>query len=264
MTVRLRLGGEAAAREAALDFLHVQADVLGVEERDDAIEVWLAAAPPVGLDDFAVTVTPLPITDDLFAHTGLEHDAPVLVAPDLCVRPPWVDSPPGFTGVELVVPRGSAFGSGEHASTRAALLALHRAWPGPVDTLIDVGTGSGILALYGHRRGARRCIACDIESPAARAARDLVPGLHATCSGPEVFALTADLLVANMTAAELGATLPELRRLWLGRGLFVLSGLRGPAQVEGCLAAQRAAGFGAPARLDVDEFTALWWTAARG
>lgn len=264
MTVRLLLRGDAADREAALDLLHVQADVLGVEERADALEVWLAADPPAALAAFAVAVEVLPITPDLFAHTGREHDVPVLVAPDLCVRPPWVERPAGFVGVDVVVPRGSAFGSGEHASTRAALLALHRAWPARVDTLLDVGTGSGILARYGATRGARRCFACDIERPAARAAADLVPGLRAVCGGPEVFSLSVDLLVANMTAAELAATLPELRRLWCGRGLFVLSGLRGATQVDACLAAQHAHGFGPPQRLDVDEFTALWWTAARG
>jgi ribosomal protein L11 methylase PrmA len=264
MPVRLLLRGTPPALEAALDVLHVQAEVLGVEERDGACEVWLERPAPDAVARLgAVAVSELPITADLFAHTGLEHDAPVLVAPDLCVRPPWVVAPAGFVGTQLVVPRGSAFGSGEHASTRAALLALHAAWPPrTVDVLVDVGTGSGILALYGAQRGARALFACDIEGPAARAAAELVPGLGVACGGPEVLAVAADVLIANMTAAELAATLPELVRLWRRTELFVLSGLRGDAQVEDCCAALRRFGFGTPARRDVEAFTALTWRGA--
>jgi ribosomal protein L11 methyltransferase len=211
-----------------------------------------------------VILVALPVTPDLFGHTGRETDAPILVAEDLCVRPPWVPGPAGFAGIELVVPRGVGFGSGEHGSTRAALAALHGAWPQrTVARLVDVGTGSGILAAYGRARGALAIVACDIELDAVRAARDLVSGLAVVCGGPEVLAIEADIVVANMTAAELEATLASLRRLCAPLGLLVVSGLRIGTPEQAFTARATAAGL-APTgrRVECEGFAALVFTAA--
>jgi ribosomal protein L11 methylase PrmA len=215
------LRGAAAAD--ALDWLHVHASVLGAVEGDDAITVWLAgelpALPFAGLAVREIAVRPEDLT-----ITGLEHDAPILVAADLMVRPPWVERPEGFAGVELVVPRGAAFGSGEHASTRAALRCLHRSWDAPA-SLADVGTGSGILALYAAVRGCGGLQACDIDAPSVAAARELLPQARVALGGPELLQ-PADAVVANMTADELHASLPALLGLWRRTHVFVLGGLR--------------------------------------
>ncbi|MFN9706552.1 MAG: 50S ribosomal protein L11 methyltransferase, partial [Planctomycetota bacterium] len=136
-------GPDAAA---ALDWLHVHADVQGALEGDDALTVWLAGPLPA-LPFGGVAVRELAADPQAAAITGLEADRPIVVADDLLVRPPWVERPADFVGVELVVPRGGAFGSGEHGSTQAALRCLHAMWDAP-PTFADVGTGSGILALY--------------------------------------------------------------------------------------------------------------------
>ena len=157
-------GPDAAA---ALDWLHVHADVQGALEGDDALTVWLAAAMPA-LPFAGVAARELAVDPQAAAVTGLEADRPILVADDLMVRPPWVERPAGFAGVELVVPRGGAFGSGEHGSTQAALRCLHALWDAP-PTFADVGTGSGILALYARARGCPRIAACDIEAASVAA-----------------------------------------------------------------------------------------------
>src|SRR5688500_18810762 len=99
------LRGAAAAD--ALDWLHVHADVLGALEGDEAITVWLDGALPE-LPFRAVTMHEIELDATAPAVTGLEHDAPIVVADDLLVRPPWVERPAGFRGIELVVPRGGA------------------------------------------------------------------------------------------------------------------------------------------------------------
>ena len=110
-------GADAAM---ALDWLHVHADLQGVMEEDLAITVWLAGElPTLPFADLAVRELPVDATQP--PVTGLEQDTAILVAGDLLVRPPWVERPAGFAGIELLVPRGNAFGSGEHASTQAAL-----------------------------------------------------------------------------------------------------------------------------------------------
>ena len=170
-----RLHGATAALEVALDQLHVAGEVQALVEGVGAWEVrYVGALPPLA----GVRVEPRP--DDGVAVTGLEADAPVFVTDQLLVRPPWVAAPPGFTGLELVVPRANAFGSGEHGSTQAALRLLHEHWVDGTAAAVDVGTGSGILALYAQRRGCPRVAACDIDPDAVAAARELLPGADVT------------------------------------------------------------------------------------
>jgi hypothetical protein len=222
VSVRVRafvISGPRAAE--ALDWLHVHAEVLGAIEQEDSVTVWLASdLPPLPQSGLAVREVAAggpPVT-------GLEHDAPILVADDLLVRPPWVERPPHFAGIELVVPRGNAFGSGEHGSTKAALRCLHRVWDAP-GSFADVGTGSGILALYAVTRGCPDVQACDIDPHAVAAARELLPGARVHLGGATTLA-PASCLVANMTAAELASEMTAMLALWTRRSTLVLGGMR--------------------------------------
>lgn len=253
-----RLRGRAAAQ--ALDWLHVHADVRGAVEADapaaaradaeadacaeaDAraeaeveITVWLAGPlPPL---PFALQVDELPAAIANQQASGREGDRAILVADDLLVRPPWVPLPPQFRGLDLVVPRGAAFGSGEHGSTQATLLCLHACWPGRCRSFADVGTGSGILALYAARRGAGRLLACDVDAAAVAAARELLPAAEVVLGGPEALPAAADLVVANLAAAELLAALPAIRGRWTGQAPLVLGGIR-RGEADAVLAAVR-------------------------
>jgi ribosomal protein L11 methylase PrmA len=245
--------GQAAAE--ALDWLHVHADVQGAIEGDDRVTVWLAGELPA-LPFRGLAVRELAVTAADLQITGLEHDAPILVADDLLVRPPWVARPAGFHGVELVVPRGAAFGSGEHASTQAALRCLHAQWDSPA-SVADVGTGSGILALYASVRGCRDLQACDVEAPSVAAARELLPAARISLGGPETLA-RADCVIANLTAAELHAAMPAVLGCWTRRSALVLGGMRAN-EVDGVV--QRVALL--PCHVEVREaFTALAFRAA--
>lgn len=231
MTRRLLLRGAPAPLAAALDRLHVACDVRGVIERDGEVEVWLDGAVPGGPEP-GVERVELPLDERTW--TGFEEDAVIVVAPDLIVRPPWVGPPAGFAGVDLVVPRGMAFGSGEHGSTQAALCALRACWPDPPPaTFADVGTGSGILALYARHRGAGAILACDVERESVAAARALVPGAEVRLGRPQVLGVGgADLVVANLDARQLGADLDAILGVWRRIAPLVLSGMR-PGEVDG-------------------------------
>ncbi len=248
------LTGPGAA--AALDWLHVHAEVLGVVEEDERIVVWIEGSLPEL--PIHVGVRELPVDPAAAACTGLEHDAPIRVADDLLVRPPWVDRPADFRGVELVVPRGAAFGSGEHGSTQAALRCLHALWDGS-PSLVDVGTGSGILALYAAVRGCRRLAGCDIDLPSVRAARELLPSAQFVHGGPDRLEPAA-AVVANMTGDELTAAMPEILRLWTGAGPLVLGGLRAH-EVE---PVARLVGLPPAHRETVGDFTSLGFRRTAG
>lgn len=223
-------GADAAL---AVDWLHVHAAVDGVLEDGDAQVVWLAQPLPALPESMSVHVSERVVRPEDHHVTGLENDAAILVADDLLVRPPWVERPDAFDGIELVVPRGAAFGSGEHDSTKAALVVLHRGWT-DADSVADVGTGSGILALYAHVRGAARIEACDIDGPSVAAARELLPAADVRLGGPDLLQPCA-FVIANMTGTELGAALPDILSIWTRGRDLILSGMR-EHEVDGLVA----------------------------
>jgi ribosomal protein L11 methylase PrmA len=219
--------------EIAVDWLHVNAQVEGVLEEQDARVVWLPGALPELPGELQVTVEERMVRAEDYHVTGLENDIAIVVTEDLLVRPPWVERPTGFTGTELIVPRGGAFGSGEHDSTKAALVIMHRGWSA-APSMADVGTGSGILALYAKVRGCERIEACDIDEPSVIAARELLPDANVHVGGAEHMQ-SCDLVVANMTGSELRGSLVSILAIWTRAKDLILSGMRAH-EVDGLVA----------------------------
>jgi ribosomal protein L11 methyltransferase len=140
------------------------------------------------------------------------------------------DGVPPRGRIALRLPASRAFGTGAHASTRLALTALEdEALEGR--TLLDVGTGSGVLALAAAAFGIRRAVGLDTDPEAVFVAREnlrrhafggrvgLYVGSLAACAGQ------FDLVVSNMLADEI---LPEARGLMAKvrrRGRVIVSGV---------------------------------------
>ena len=225
MTV-FRVVGAEPALTAALDSIHIHCEVLGVVEGDGEFTVAIGQArlPPIS----GVRIEAL---DASAPHaTGLEHDHAIQLAPDLLVRPPWVPAPSAFSGIQLVVPRAMAFGSGEHDSTQSALLAMHRFWRVEWVSCCDVGTGSGILLAYAGARGCLGLSGCDIEAESVAAAQELVPNAVIVLGGPHALPSRRDghdVVLANLALHELSPALDTVLALWNRRGILVLAGTRG-------------------------------------
>lgn len=202
----------------------MHSDIQGVLEEPECQVVWLTGALPTLPDTMQVSIVERIVREQDLHITGLEDDAAIHITDDLLVRPPWVDKPEGFSGTELIVPRGGAFGSGEHDSTKALLTVMHRIWPNPA-SLADCGTGSGILALYAHVRGCPRIEACDIHEPSVIAARDLLPGANVHVGGAATMA-PCDMVLANMTGTELTDSLTAILSIWTRKHPLILSGMR--------------------------------------
>lgn len=218
---RFRVSGPPRALELALERIHVWNEVHGVLVEESGFEVYVDGRLP---ELSGVTISPLPVVTDW--PTGREHDEPMYVGDSIMVRPPWVPSPPDFEGVELVVPRAMAFGSGEHASTRAALAVMEKVVTDSVGCLADVGTGSGILARYAQLRGCQVIAACDIDRDSVVAAGELLSDVQVMEGGPDTIRGQFDCVVANMRAAEILDCLAVILELWNRSGPLVLSGLR--------------------------------------
>lgn len=117
---------------------------------------------------------------------------PVRVGP-LWVGPPWEE--PDLDALPVVVDPGPAFGTGSHSTTRLCLeLLLDR----PRTSLLDLGCGSGILAIAAAKLGFAPVIAMDVDPDAVAAARE-----NTSKNGVEVAIERGDFLVDELPRADL-------------------------------------------------------------
>jgi ribosomal protein L11 methyltransferase len=145
---------------------------------------------------------------------------PLEVAPGVVIAPPWEPRPGA-----LIIEPGAAFGTGQHPTTLACLQAVARhAQPG--QSLLDVGCGTGVLAILGASLGMTATgVDCDpaaVQASWDNARRNDLPCSFGTRSA-RVLTGRYDLVVANIYAEELVRLASDLRRL-TGRRL-VLAGI---------------------------------------
>lgn len=174
------------------------------------------------------------LDDHDWATEWRQHFPPFRVGKRLVIHPSWVDWQACGDEVVLTLDPGQAFGTGTHATTSLCLdaLAEHFAGEQPPDTILDVGTGSGILAMAAAALGAKQVLANDIDPEARRIARDnisrnrLEDRVTVTDAALEDISGAYDLVLANILAAENMRLADRLvTRLTPGVGRLVLSGI---------------------------------------
>lgn len=177
-----------------------------------------------------ISGTPLPAVD--WVAIARRHHRPLTVGRRLLVAPPWDVPDPGDRELLIIEP-GMAFGTGQHATTRGCLEAIeellgagHR-----IDTALDVGTGSGLLAIALARLGVGRVVALDVDPavlPLARANQAANGASDVRLAGGTVACLAGrfDLVVANLLADVIVAEAEGLAGVVGRRGRLILSGLR--------------------------------------
>jgi ribosomal protein L11 methyltransferase len=173
---------------------------------------------------------------------------PFCVGRTLYLAPEWDESPAPKGRYRLTVHPGLALGTGAHAATQLALMALedHMRMG---ESVLDVGTGSGILAEAAMLLGAGKAVGCDIDGDAVAIARrnlttDGVSPRVFTGSLRSVKDAAVDLLVANINAETHAMLAAEYARV--ARRAVIVSGyeLRDEERVVRAMTAQglRAAG----------------------
>ena len=155
--------------------------------------------------------------------------------------------------IAIEIEAGQAFGTGHHGTTIGCLIAIEReAKTRPILNALDIGTGSGVLAIALARQAKARVLASDIDPVATRVANENVRlnGVAATVRiviaaglNGRAFAERApyDLVVANILAGPLAALAPAIRRHVAPGGTVILSGLL-PEQRARIVATYRSTG----------------------
>ena len=172
---------------------------------------------------------------------------PERVTPGLMIHPAWESGPAPPDCRLLRIDPGPAFGTGGHATTRMCLRAMETV-PVTGKPLLDVGTGSGILAMYGAILGAGPVVAVDIDPEALRWAKQnlRLNGLErsVSLSGNPVEKLKGvfSLITANLVLDQIRKLMPHFSRLTLPGGRIILSGIL-KEQVPGVTAISKMHGF---------------------
>ena len=151
-----------------------------VEHADGSVEYAVYGAPGelpalpalrAAAGEALVEVTTTELPDD-WADRWREFHQPVIVGGRVLIRPPWSGPVPAAGGVpiEVVIDPGQAFGTGAHATTRLCLELLLEVTPG--GPLLDVGCGSGVLAIAAAKLGFAPVIAVDNDRAGVAATAD--------------------------------------------------------------------------------------------
>jgi ribosomal protein L11 methyltransferase len=250
----LAIGLDPEAADPVTNFLW-EAGATGVVEEGAEAPVRLRAFFPPGSDPDAVasrlgrylddlrglalpvgpgTVEVAPVAEEAWAEAWRAHFRPLRVGRRLLVAPPWeVPVPDAEDCVLVVIEPGRAFGTGGHATTRGCLELIERALDRQaVGHALDVGTGSGILAIAAARLGVPGVTALDIDPDAVAAARanaernGVAARLRVALDGVETWpGPPAPLVVANLLGATLVSLASALGRCCAAPGRLVAGGL---------------------------------------
>ena len=197
-------------------------------ERDRA-----AAALRVDFPD--ATIESVDVPDENWAARSQASLHAVRVG-NIVITPPW-DVPAGLENkthptddMVIVIQPSMGFGTGHHATTRLCIDALQRMTVAG-RTVLDAGTGSGVLAIAASLLGASRSVGIDDDADAITAAREnleLNPEAEATLLVADLRAAdvgSADIVIANLTGGLLIAAAPALQEFVARDGSLILSGL---------------------------------------
>ena len=160
------------------------------------------------------------------------HFHPLRIGKRTVVRPPWENYQSLEGEVVIQIDPGMAFGTGHHPTTRMCLEEVERLVE-PDMRVLDVGTGSGVLAILAAGLGASRVLAMDLDPDAIKDARrniringmtGRVQVLQGTLPNDKVEPGTNDLVVANISALAIFQLAHELVKATRSGGRIIASG----------------------------------------
>ncbi len=208
-------------------------------------------APGVDLGKLEVQVSGLENED--WAENWKKSYKPFRLGKHIVIKPGWEEYSPDTGDKIITIDPGLAFGTGTHETT-GMCVALVEENVRPGMTAMDIGTGTGILAIAAAHMGAKSVLASDIDEMAVKVAKENVEinGFSSviTCKAGnllEVAKEPADVVIANIIADVIINICADVRAFVKPGGVFICSGIAKERE-EDTVSALKKAGYG---RLDI-------------
>lgn len=227
-------------------------DVL-LHEKLEEIKVY-------GLQTGPLSIQVKEVGEEDWANAWKQYYFPVRVTRFLTVVPSWIDYEKEQDDELLIeLDPGLAFGTGTHPTTQLSLTALEQRIRGN-ESVLDVGTGSGVLSIASKLLGASKVTAFDIDEMATRVAKENI-ALNPTIGEIEVFENNllvgvdqkSDLIVANILAEILLQMPEDAYRNLNDDGRLILSGII-ESKADEVMEAYEKAGFTLVERMTMREW----------
>lgn len=192
----------------------------------------VAKLPEYGVAIGKNELTVSEVAEENWATAWKKYYHPVHISRYLTIVPSWEEYTPQHADEKIItLDPGMAFGTGTHPTTRLTLQALEVTLRGG-ETVLDVGTGSGVLSIASKYLGADEVHAFDLDDVAVQAAQENMD-LNAIASDVQVSAndllkgidTPADIIVANILADIIVLMVPDAWRLLKQEGTLIVSGI---------------------------------------
>jgi len=187
------------------------------------------------------------VKEEDWSENWKQYYKPFRLGDHMVVKPTWEDFELQEDDLLIEIDPGMAFGTGTHETTAMCVTLIEKYYK--AGSLLDVGTGSGILAIAAARLGAKDIYAVDIDPDAVRVARENVEhnGLSSVIDVQQGDLLqglsrTFDFAVANILAPVICMLAAPLKKHLAPGGIFVCSGIIKEAEQD-VLEALNAAGY---------------------
>ncbi|KRM56975.1 50S ribosomal protein L11 methyltransferase [Ligilactobacillus animalis] len=204
----------------------------GLVELLPELEQKIAQLREFGLDPGKGTVKLAELDDDSWADVWKKYYHPVRLTRYLTIVPSWESYTPETTDEKVIkLDPGRAFGTGTHPTTKLALQALETVVRGG-ETMIDVGTGSGVLSIAAKYFGVAQIAAYDVDAEAVKAAEEnlalngmqdaITVGANDLLAGIKT---KVGLITANILAEIIVPLIPQAYECLKPGGIFITSGI---------------------------------------
>lgn len=173
------------------------------------------------------------VNEEDWANSWKAYYKPIKIGEKIVICPAWERYTPAEGEIVIRMDPGMAFGTGTHETTRLVIRLLEK-YTKPGCRMLDVGTGTGILAICASRLGAETCRAYDIDPTAVRVARENIKdsGLtNVTCDQSDLLKQVSledgeyDLVCANIVADIIIRMTPDVGKYMKNDAVLLASGI---------------------------------------
>lgn len=206
-------------------------ETVNLEMIRQEVKEYLAQLRDFGLEIGETQLTTQQLAEEDWADNWKKYFEPARVTHDLTIVPSWTDYEATIGEKIIKLDPGMAFGTGTHPTTKMSLFVLEQILRGG-ETVLDVGTGSGVLSIASSLLGAKDIYAYDLDEVAVRVAQENIElnpdmeNIHVASGdllrGVEI---EADVIVANILADILVNLTDDAYRLLKDEGYLIMSGI---------------------------------------